>query len=261
MEASISVEHKTSLLTAIHLFLIFRKCTKRQLLSLIGKLSFACKVVVPAGRIFLRRLIDLSCSVTRLHHHIRITNEARLDLQWWLNFLLGWSGTSLILDSEWTISSAMHLFTDASGNKGWGAFWSNKWLQAEWSSEQAIHDIVWKELYAILCTVNTWGHNWARKKILFHCDNSTVVSIWSKGSTRCGELMTLVWTLYFCAARYNMHIMITHIIGTNNCIADAISHFQMDRFRSLAPHANPHADLILALPTPSSANCETTVST
>ena len=157
MEASISVERKTSLLTAIHSFLTFRKCTKRQLLSLIGKLSFSCRVV-PAGQIFLRWLIDLSCSVTRLHHHIRITNEARLDLQWWLNFLPGWSGTSLTLDSEWTISSAMHLFTDASGSKGWGAFWSNKWLQAEWSSEQEMHDIVWKE-YAIVCTVNTWGHN------------------------------------------------------------------------------------------------------
>ena len=191
MEASISVERKTSLLTAIHSFLTFRKCTKRQLLSLIGKLFFACKVV-PAGRIFLRRLIDLSCSVTKLHHHIRITNEARLDLQWWLNFLPGWSGTSLILDSEWTISSAMNLFTDTSGSKGWGAIWSNKWLQVEWSSEQAMHDIVWKELHSIMCTVNTWGHNWAGKKMLFHCDNSTVVSIWKKGSTRCGELMTLV---------------------------------------------------------------------
>ena len=69
------------------------KCIKRQLLSLIGKLFFACKVV-PAGRIFLRRLIDLSCSVTRLHHHVRIIMEARLDLQWWLDFLPEWSGTS-----------------------------------------------------------------------------------------------------------------------------------------------------------------------
>ena len=73
--------------------------------------------------------------------------------------------------------------------------------------------------------------------------------------------MTLVRTLYFCAARYNMHIMITHITGTNNCIADAISRFQMDRFRSLAPQANPQADPILALPTPSSANSEIVVST
>ena len=33
------------------------KCKKRHLLSLIGKLSFAAKVVKP-GRLFLRRLID-----------------------------------------------------------------------------------------------------------------------------------------------------------------------------------------------------------
>ena len=151
MEASVSVERKTSLLTAIHSFHTF---TSNHLLANFPLLARCYQHT--------RGLIDLSCSVTRLHHHIGITNDTRLDLQWWLNFLPGWSGTSLILDSEWTISSAMHLFTDASGSKGWEAFWTNKWLQAEWSSEQVMHDIVWKELYAIVCTVNTWGHNWKR---------------------------------------------------------------------------------------------------
>ena len=41
-----------------------KKTTKRELLSLIGKLSFAAKVI-PAGRIFLRRLIDLSTLVKK----------------------------------------------------------------------------------------------------------------------------------------------------------------------------------------------------
>ena len=40
-------------------------CTKRQLLSLIGKLSFACKVI-PAGRIFLSRLLDTAHSIDEL---------------------------------------------------------------------------------------------------------------------------------------------------------------------------------------------------
>ena len=53
-----------------------RKCMKRELLSLIGKLCFAAKVVRP-GRIFLRRLIDLSTSVTELHHHITLNASAR----------------------------------------------------------------------------------------------------------------------------------------------------------------------------------------
>ena len=56
-----------------------KKFTKRELLSLIGSLSFACKVVKP-GRMFLRRLIDLSTSVTNLNHHISLSSEARADI-------------------------------------------------------------------------------------------------------------------------------------------------------------------------------------
>ena len=64
------------LCTLLPMWLQRKKCTKQELLSLIGKLSFICKVVRP-GRIFLRRLIDLSTSVQRLHHHISINKEAQ----------------------------------------------------------------------------------------------------------------------------------------------------------------------------------------
>ena len=135
MEASITVERKQYLLEELNDLYPRRKCTKRQLLSTIGKLSFACKVL-PAGRIFLCRLIDLSTTVKQLHHHIRLTVEARLDLQWWLAFLPHWSGRSLILDSHWTILISMQLFTDASGDDGWGAYWSGRWLQDHWTPKQ-----------------------------------------------------------------------------------------------------------------------------
>ena len=85
MTASITDERKQDLLSSLRSLLHHSKCTKRQLLSLIGKLSFACKVI-PAGRIFLRRLMDTSCPVSHLHHHIRLTKEAHLDMYWWLNF-------------------------------------------------------------------------------------------------------------------------------------------------------------------------------
>ena len=127
--------------------------------------------------------------------------DACLHLQWWLGILPSWSGTSQ-LDIQFSNA-------DASGNKGWGAYWAGRWLQAEWSPDQAMQDIIRKELYAGVCAVNTWGHNWA-KKILFHCDNNTVVRIWNKGSKHCREIMTLVRMLHFCATRYNMHVMITH---------------------------------------------------
>ena len=61
----------------------------------------------------------------------------------------------MILDTNWTLSSTMQLFTDASGSRGWGAYWSKHWVQSKWSPEQAAHDIVWKELYIIVSAVNT----------------------------------------------------------------------------------------------------------
>ena len=121
MEASITVERKQSLLEELNDLYPCRKCTKRQLLSTIGKLSFACKVL-PAGRIFLCRLIDLSTTVKQLHHHMRLSAEARLDLLWWLAFLPHWSGRSLILDSDWTVHTSMQLLTDASSDDGWRAY-------------------------------------------------------------------------------------------------------------------------------------------
>ena len=48
-----------------------KKVSLRQLQSLIGTLSFACKVIVP-GRVFLRRVIDLTCGEHNQEHLIRL---------------------------------------------------------------------------------------------------------------------------------------------------------------------------------------------
>ena len=168
------------------------KCRKHDLLSLIGKLSFACKVV-PAGRIFLQRLIDRSCTVKHLRHWLRLTKETQADLQWWLHFLPNWSGTSLMLESEWTPAPAMQLYTDASSTLGYGAYWQGHWFNSKWATNQQVYSIQWKELYVIVAAAHTWGHLWSRKRILFH---QAVTEIWHKGTSRLPELMNLVRSLY-----------------------------------------------------------------
>ena len=57
---------------------------KRAILSLIGKLSFLSRVIQP-GRTFLRRLITLSMRGKQLHHKLKLNNDARSDVLWWLN--------------------------------------------------------------------------------------------------------------------------------------------------------------------------------
>ena len=112
-----------------------KKTTKRELLSLIGKLSFAAKVI-PAGHIFLRRLIDLSTSVKKLHHHTTLTAGARADIKWWQDFLPGWNGVSLILQADWPTTADLNLFTDASGTLGFRAYFKGAWIMGTWSKEQ-----------------------------------------------------------------------------------------------------------------------------
>ena len=72
-----------------------RTATKRDIFSLIGKLSFACKVVKP-GRMLLWRLIDLSTSVDSIHHFVTLGAEGREDVRWWRDFLPSWNGVSII---------------------------------------------------------------------------------------------------------------------------------------------------------------------
>lgn len=99
-EASITPECKEALLAELNQLYWYCRCLKRELLSLIGKLSFTCKVV-PPGRT-LRRLIDFSTSAENLHHHLPLTQEAKCDMKWWLDFLPQWPGKSLIPESHWT---------------------------------------------------------------------------------------------------------------------------------------------------------------
>ena len=60
--------------------------TLRKLQSLIGLLNFACSVIVP-GRAFLRRLIDLTCGVSKPHELIELTEETKQDIDTWQSFI------------------------------------------------------------------------------------------------------------------------------------------------------------------------------
>ncbi|MCG8621671.1 MAG: hypothetical protein MJE68_06690, partial [Proteobacteria bacterium] len=72
-----------------------KSCSKRELLSLIGSLQHASAVVRP-GRVFLRRMIDLSKRQMYLDAPIRLNNDFRADLRWWATFAEGWNSVSIV---------------------------------------------------------------------------------------------------------------------------------------------------------------------
>lgn len=72
-----------------------KACQKRELLSLIGVLSHACKAV-RAGRSFLCRLIDFSMVAKKPDHYLRFCREARSDIEWWFQLSARWNGISIM---------------------------------------------------------------------------------------------------------------------------------------------------------------------
>ena len=176
METALPDQKLEELLAELQLWSSCKKCRKRELLSLIGKLNFACRII-PAGCIFLRRLIDLSTTAQLPHHHITMNVEARRDIAWWLQFLPTWNGRTIIPDPYWSRSPDLALFTDASGTVGYGVYYAGDWIAESWPTILQDRSIQWKELYPIALSCLLWGHLWSGKKILFHCDNQSVVDI------------------------------------------------------------------------------------
>lgn len=205
-----------------------RSCTKQELLSLIGKLSFAAKVIKP-GRMFLRRLIDLSTTAKHLRHHIYLNAEARADIKWWCNFLPCWNGISIIQD-KFIDADQIQLFTDAS-NLGFGGVFRNKWFSCKWPESLLHHHINVKEMFAVVAAVFTWGHHWHNKQIILFSDNSTVCTVWH--ATRCKDpnLMFYIRHLFLFAAKRNINLWIKHVPGSLNTSADLLSRLQVAAFK------------------------------
>ena len=123
----------SALHTALATWLQRTDCSKRELLSLIGTLSFAAKVV-PAGRTFIWRLIDLSTAASAMSARIAIDEEARLDIAWWHRFAADWNGKSFFHDQPWSRSPDLQLFTDAS-SEGYGGYFQGDCFIEKWPEE------------------------------------------------------------------------------------------------------------------------------
>ena len=238
MTIEVPEEKMAAAMTSLTSWYRRRTCTKRQLKSLIGKLGHIGKVVRP-GRMFTRRLIDLSTTVERMHHHITLNSEARADITWWIDFLPQWSAVSMIPPCLAVRSTDLQLYSDAC-DIGFGATYGSAWIQGSWTPQQLDLSINYRELYAIIAATFTWGHHWQGQRIVFITDNKPITKIWDKGTAPSVPIMSLIRPLYLFAACTGFSVSFKHIFGTYNTAADALSRFQMNRFRAAMPEADLH---------------------
>ena len=122
-----------------------KKAAKRQILSLVGLLQHATKVI-RCGRTFVARLYATAAKIKEMHFYTRLSAEFRSDLMWWHAFVQTWNGLSILNHAAYAESA---IYTNASGNWGCGAICGNQWLQWQWPDEWKQAGIMCKELVPI----------------------------------------------------------------------------------------------------------------
>ena len=226
-----------------------KKCTLREMQSLIGSLNFACRAVVP-GRPFCRRLINAICGLTKPHHHLNITLAMKEDLQLWLNFFTEFNGISVFHDRYWVSNEDVQLFTDSAGGAdlGFGAYFAGKWTCAHWPQwwiDQGITaDITVLEMFPLLVCLHIWGQELKNKKIVFRSDNLSSVHIINSMTSKNDEVMIILRAITLLCLQLNIAFKALHVRGCFNRLADTLSRFQLQKFHELAPDADPEPSTV-----------------
>ena len=199
--------------------------------KLLGFLSF-CARAIPLGRPFLRNLFNFLRQLRQIHPAAthRLPASAKRELHWWAALLPSCPGVRMIQPARPRII----LFTDASGSKGIGGWWSHHAFSARVPRRFRSKLIDWKEAYAILFAFAKWTHLWHGHKVVVRCDNATIVSAINSRSIR-SNAIDPIQLLFLTAAVDDIEIVAEWLSSEDNWIADALSRFNFDKIADLFP--------------------------
>uniref|UniRef100_UPI003AAC1141 uncharacterized protein n=1 Tax=Centroberyx gerrardi TaxID=166262 RepID=UPI003AAC1141 len=245
-QASLPSEKIQRITLLLSNYLLADRCTKRQLLALLGHLNYAIRII-PQAKSFLSNLLTKAAAVPSLHDRVDLDDACKMEMRMWQHFLSSWNGISFFYDDFITQPEDIQLYTDAAPSIGFGGYYGGRWFASAWPSEfksldsesrspsSALH-----ELYPIVIAAILWGHEWSRKSILIHSDNTAVVEILNKGRSRSPAIMQFLRRLTLISAQHQFILRAAHIPGHHNSIADSLSRFSFQKFRHLAPESDFH---------------------
>ena len=159
---------------------------------------------------------------------------------WWHVFTERWNDISLLWDLG-MVKAHLHVYSDASGSWGCGAYQDPHWLQLKWTPRLQHLSIAIKELIPVVLAAATFGHQWSGKVVQFVVDNAAVVEVIKATYSKELHLMHLIRLLVFFAAKFNFWFTASHIPGKQNTLADALSRSNFSLFFTQAPQTVPQA--------------------
>ena len=157
-----------------------KNMNRKELESLIGKLSFVSNCVRP-GRTFVARLINALKGMSRFGVY-PVQEEMLLDIRWWVKFIQKFNGVSVLWLCD-TLKVDIIMATDAS-KKAAGATCSNEYFHVQFPQHitDNYDNIAHLELIAIMIAVKKWASLITGKVVHLSCDNQACITIVNTGS-------------------------------------------------------------------------------
>lgn len=262
MTASLSEDRLLILQTLLSDWELKTAATVAELMSVEGVLQWCTKVVRP-GRAFLERIREFKNRVKKFGEgpH-KLDQEVIRDIRWWRNFASDWNGVSLLYDEQWTDAKVINLYTDACED-GFGCTLGNQWFCGRWTQDQInrAHNpnpsnlpgvkersMPFYELLALVLAASTWGHQWKGMKIVFYTDCMPVMHAVDSLRSKSVRMMGPIRYLATLAAQHQFDYKCDWIAGKKNVLADALSRFDLDKFRENLPTAHIHPTPVIPLP-------------
>lgn len=227
MTASIPQERLTYTRELIEATLKRPAIYRRKLESLVGALSYVCRLV-PAGKPHLFWLYRL---MQQKRARVILPSVAIEDLATLKSLLAKFNGTADLLHQRQPVP--YECYTDAS-SAGFGAYWNGESLSGSWQEWgfQPSH-IATGELIAILAAVVRWGQRWQHSRVTMRIDSVSALGSLSRGwlrGLRAGPQATRVTRAILVLAAF-LHISLEPfwIASGENGLADALSRRQHRR--------------------------------
>ena len=217
-----------------------KKMTLNQLQKVCGFLNFLGRCIIP-GRAFTRRLYPKGKhNLLKPHHHLRITQEMKLDLSMWLQFLSNQAAFCrpfMDFNKFWS-AKEIDMYSDAANHRllGMGAVCQNSWMIQQWDEafiKKFNPTIQYLELYALVAGVLQWIHRFANRRVVLFCDNKSVLGMVNNNSTSCRQSMVLIRILVLHCMKENVRIFVKHVKSKDNDFAKSLSRIDMNRFNRI----------------------------
>lgn len=221
-----------------------RVVTRKELMRALGYFNHLAQAIFSA-RVYLRRLIAVLPRDPRTHR-VKLTEDVRLDLQWWANHAGTHNGSAIVLARP--VMAAGFFATDAS-DWGMGGILGDKHFSVPWTElDAAIHRLLprrlrkyvkskyrprpsnpatwwidYREQFAMFFALLLWRDDLAGRHAALHCDNTVAQATLNKGSATALPMHALIRRMYQYMAAENIRVKVLRISSAANVLADCLS--------------------------------------